>query len=136
MTESQYQPGHPWFCLQGGTPPTPGQIEADAAGSPYGSYRVNDIAKADKLPEPRRSAELRELLAWAELELAQDRERYAHYVAKLAIRRRDSEDPAGADTSIWDELCTALSLKYCHLFNDFAHQRSLRHLVDRQPSLF
>lgn len=116
-------------------PPTLDEIETSVSRTNYRGYRERDLARADKLPEPRRSAELRQLHEWAKSELAADHERYLHYVAKLAIRRQDPNDPAGADESPWDELYTALSLKYCHLFNDFAHLRTLREMLERQPSL-
>lgn len=145
MTETRspehegYCAGHPWYYLLGGTPPSLEQIAGEARRRGYQGWMRDIIAKADRLEEPKRSAELRRLMEQAEAEKVRDLESYRKYAAELEARRA-SHTPVRRCGRGWRPDCTELdvsmSLKHNHLFNDLAHIRLLTELLQRQPSLF
>ena len=129
-----YKPGHPWYYYLGGRILYPSEIRALAVASGYRGYRADDIADADRLAEPRRSAALRQIRNEVVAELQRDLTRY-RAVARALRHERASEKPVAPGASC-GELHTAMSLKYAHLYNGFAHLQVLDGLLERQPDLF
>ena len=127
-----YSPGHPWFYVRGGVVQMPSAIIARVQASGYRGYRT-EIDEADRLAEPARSRELRRIRSEVVGELRRDLSRYRE-VARALRAWRAGTGPAAIGP--FDDVHTAMSLKYRHLYNDFAHLLRLEQLLARQRDLF
>lgn len=128
-----YSPGHPWFYVLGGPVLPLKTIRAQLQSSGYTGYR-DQIEKAAKKPEPKRSAELTRLQDEVQQELKRDVSGYRTAARNLSLYRQrqdlDHEKPE------CEGLHIAISLKYNHLYNDFAHLIQIERLKSSQRSLF
>lgn len=111
-----YPPSHPWYYRLGYPVLPPKRIRADMLLSDYGGYRADEIAAAHRRAEPERTRALEALRAEVMRDLRNDLATYRQFACRLHRERRDNPDPRECS-----EVHTALSLKYCHLFNGFAH---------------
>jgi len=129
-----YCAGHPWYYLLGGDVPTPKQIQANAVASVYCGYAADDLHKIDKQSEPKRSANLHKWRAKFREDLKSDISIYREVVRELH-QYRDSQD-WNAKPLCCDDVHTSMSLKFAHLYNDFAHLNFLDELLGGQMDLF
>ncbi|MGR6465780.1 hypothetical protein [Rhizobium sp. PAMB 3182] len=125
-----YPPSHPWYYLQGGTVFRPRTIKAYALITGYKGYRADEIAAADRLPEPKRSRKLAALKAEVLAGLKADMARYRHLACALRARRRTTSVAAQPVRS--DDLDTAIGLVFSHLYNWYAHLVALEALGQDQ----
>lgn len=125
-----YNPTHPWYYLLGGPILLPRTIKAYVALREYRGYRANDIAAADRLAEPKRSRRLDAIKAEVLEDLRKDMARYRHLACMLRTRRRGEGVPQNPCRS--DDLDTAISLKFAHLYNGYGHLIYLESLTGRQ----
>lgn len=125
-----YHPSHPWYYLLGGSVLRPASIKALAVSTGYGGYRADEIASADRLPEPKRGRRLAAIKAEVLADLKRDVGRYRHLVCRLRQRRIAQGIPVNPVSS--DDLDTALSLKFAHTYNGYAHLVTLERLDARQ----
>jgi hypothetical protein len=126
-----YTPGHPWYYVRGGPALPFSVIVADVKARGYRGYRseIDDVAAR---PEPQRSTGLRRIRAEVLDELARDVRRYREVVrAYRAWQRGTGPEQIGP----FDSVHVAMSLKYNHLANDFAHLLRLDALLARQEQL-
>lgn len=130
----KYKLGHPWYYYRGGRIPTLKQILSRVKAERYQGYRISDILKADRKPEPKRSEALRKLQAEELRLIRHDISRYQE-LARLLHRSREAQGFTVAGY-LCDNIHTSISLKYNHLFNRFAHLTVLKDLLSRQPDLF
>lgn len=129
-----YNEGHPWYYVLGGPVPFPSEIRAAARRSFYKGWRERDIRRIDLLPEPQRATALRTLRREVVDEYRRDISVYRQ--CANALRRHRREYPGPSEDPVCDDVHTAMSLKYCHLFNAFAHLGWIDELLSRQPDLF
>jgi len=129
-----YDTGLPWYYKLGGKVLYPKQILKAVTEEGYKGYRAEDIANHDKKPEPERSEALRRLKAEIMACFRKDLSRYRELALTLHQRRKQGED--APDMPVCSDLHTNISLKYCHLFNDFAHLKELDELLSYQVDLF
>ena len=133
-SENGYRKGHPWYYLLGGKPPKLKEIRQEAQASGYRGYLADHIDKADQMQEPKRSAALRKYRERALQELGRDIRIYRE-VARDLHRYQAEQNPDG-EPNCCDSVHTAMSLKYNHLYSDFAHLHVLDELLSRQRDLF
>lgn len=130
-----YHSGHPWYYKLGGKVPMPKQILASVRQRGYQGYRYDEIHRVDSKQEPDRSAALRnirqECLKQLRANLAQHRELAREYHAYCR-----TELAAQKNEPVCSSLCTSMSLKYAHLYNDFAHLVVINDFLSVQPDLF
>ena len=107
-------------------------IDVQLAGG--GGYRETEIAALHQRPEPQRTRSLDALRTEVRQTLCRDLAVYRRYVCQLNRERREQPEPP-EPLSRCSEVHTALSLKYAHLFNGFAHLMMLERLP-RQGDLF
>ena len=129
-----YHAGHPWYYLLGGDAPTPKQIQANAIASDYCGYKADDLRKIDQQSEPKRSANLHKWQSKFREDLKSDISIYREVVRELH-QYRGSQD-SDANPSCCHEVHTSMSLKFAHLYNDFAHLNFLDELLGGQMDLF
>nr|WP_321440390.1 hypothetical protein [uncultured Hyphomonas sp.] len=129
-----YTAGHPWFYVLGGPVLPPKAIMAEVAISKYRGWMRHDIEKADALAEPKRSAELRKFREKILIDLRRDLSGYREAAFELHTFRRMY--PESSANPFHDDAHTAVSLKFSHLFNDFAHLTTLDDLLAVQRDLF
>ena len=128
-----YSAGHPWYYVLGGTVPRIKQIQADALSLKRCGYLAEDIQTAHALPEPQRSNKLKGIRASVKQTLRSDISRYRE-VARELHKLRAREEAADAQPSC-QSVHTSMSLKFCHIMNDFAHLNLLDSLP-KQLDLF
>lgn len=128
-----YSPGHPWYYKQGGIVHKPKQILAAVKYNRYRGYMEEDIKQADAMCEPRRSAALRLLRKTVTQSLNANLEIYREVACNL---RRCRSDEKQEPQPICSDVHTSMSLKYNHLYNDFAHLVYIDELLSHQPDLF
>ncbi len=133
--ETGYRPGHPWYYKLGGVVHKPKQILAAVKASGYRGYKLDEIEKADSKYEPDRSATLRKIRESALMELKADLECYREVVRGLRAFRNVSDKDQEAQP-ICSDIHMSMSLKYNHLYNDFAHLVYIDDLLSQQPDLF
>lgn len=129
-----YNTGHPWYYYLGGAVLSPKQIRENTKYSQYKGYLREDIAKADRYNEPKRSAALRELQKSCQQHLLADLCVYRQLALKLH-HWRQSHDIHTTGSACAD-IHTNISLKHNHLVNDFAHLIYLDELLSQQGELF
>lgn len=128
-----YRPGHPWYYRLGGRILFPKEILNDAKGSDYLGYREDDIKQIDAKAEPARSEGLRQIRAECLKELKSDMARYREVALEIHAYRQSGDDK---EFPISHCPFLAMSLKYSHLFNEFAHLVYIDRLLSIQPDLF
>lgn len=134
ITQNDYSCGHPWFYVLGGAIQSPKAIIAAIKRRGYKGYREDEILSADNKPEPQRSEALRRLKENALKNIRSDMSRYREVARELSHLRRSTST---ADIEpICHSVHTNMSLKYCHLFNHFAHLIWLEELLSVQSDLF
>ena len=109
------------------------QIQADALSLKRCGYLAEDIQTAHALPEPQRSNKLKGIRASVKQTLRSDISRYRE-VARELHKLRAREEAADAQPSC-QSVHTSMSLKFCHIMNDFAHLNLLDSLP-KQLDLF
>lgn len=134
VTFHGYWPTHPWYYLLGGLILMPRAIKALAISSDYRGYRADEIGKADRLAEPKRSRKLdaieRDVLAQLRADLA----RYRALAHRL--RRRQITEGLPDNPVICDDLDVSLGLAFAHVYNGYAHVVALEETRSRQLALF
>ncbi len=128
-----YTPGHPWYYVLGGEPLALEEIKQRAIASGYQGYCFDRIEKADRLAEPKRSQVLRQMRAGFMEQLEKNTSQYQECMATLKVyheNTRAHDQPACADVH------TSISLKYNHLYNDYAILHQLEERVSCQRDLF
>jgi len=114
----------------GGEILSPKQIRAEVSAGNYQGYMAEEINAIDNKPEPHRSEALRAFKAKFLKDLAEDISRYRQIAC--AIRR----DRAENSVFIEPDSCADISLKYAHIYNDFAHLNCIEDLLAQQGDLF
>ncbi len=136
--QNLYDAGHPWYYKLGGTVHKPKAILARVKDSKHQGYRFDDINRADDRAEPQRSSSLRLLREEALNDLRSNLAIYRKCICEL--REYRLLDVAGQqardEESFCNDIHTSMSLKYCHLYNDFAHLVSIDDLLSIQADLF
>ena len=122
-----YSAGHPWYYVLGGDIPRIKQIRDHAAFRSFRGYLAEDIETANKLPEPKRTETIEALRSSVNKALQDDISRYRRAAQELRAFR--DCDGAKITELICVDIHVALSLKFNHLFNDFAHL----HYLDSLP---
>jgi len=128
-----YEPTHPWFYKLGGRPLYPKQIREMARQSSIPGYRHETIVAAEVMAEPRRSNRLNSLRQETLADLRRNLAGYRQTVCRLRGYRHvhgRQEQPTCNDVDV------NVSLKLCHLLNDFAHLDHISELLSRQGDLF
>ncbi len=134
LTHHDYDTGHPWYYFLGGSILTVKQIRDEVQADGYCGYLESYIAEADRKPEPQRSAMLRKFKRRAIDDLKRDLSGYRKRV--LEMHRHRKQNPKSGVWRACDDVHTNISLKYNHLYNDFAHLIYLDDLLNRQGDLF
>lgn len=126
--ENTYNKGHPWYYVLGGKIPTLKEIKQDAEISSYNGYRAEDIKKCSQ-----NNSKLKLLREQVRESLKNDISRYRQVALELHKYRKTT-------TEICDPICkdvhVNMSLKYNHIFNEFAHLKYIRRSLSYQPDLF
>ncbi len=129
-----YGAGHPWHYVLGGAVPYPKQIQAQVIARGYRGYMERDIKAASHKPEPQRSEALHTIKAKVLEDLRGDLSRYRTLARKLQTHREKHgwilERPECHD------IHSGLSIKFAHLYNDFAHLNFIATLPDQQRDMF
>ncbi|EFO34061.1 hypothetical protein TRICHSKD4_0550 [Roseibium sp. TrichSKD4] len=120
--------------MLGGDIPRPRQILNLVRLGDYRGYAEADINEADNRSEPKRSAELRKFQKKFTADLKRDLAIYRKVVRKL--REEREQNPPREPLQRCEDIHTAMSLKFSHLVNDFAHLVYLDELLTRQGDLF
>ena len=131
---NDYDTGHPWYYVLGGRVHFPKQILEAVKTKGYQGYMARDIAEADRKPEPKRTEALRQLKTQVLVELRKDVSAYRQYACWLRQYRHKHEISEAAPSC--EGVHVAISLKYCHIYNDLAHLHTLEELLNLQPDLF
>ncbi len=133
--ETGYRPGHPWYYKLGGVVHKPKAILAAVKDREYQGYKRDDIHQADNRQEPERSSTLRSLRLSALNDLQADLRTYREFARALHDYRKMDKAEQGAQP-ICSDIHMSMSLKYNHLYNDFAHLNFIDELLTRQLDLF
>ena len=127
MTElsyHSYKPSHPWYYKLGGKPPTLKSIRDYAINQKYQGYLSDDIAKARRHSEPKRSEHLKHITDSITADLQRDitiyRQLRRHY-ALLSLEGKLNQNP-----DICDDIYVSLGLKYSHISNHFTQLHQLQ----------
>jgi hypothetical protein len=118
----------------GGETLSPKQIRAEVSTGSYQGYMAEEINTVDNKPEPHRSEALRAFKAKFLKDLAEDISRYRQIAC--AIRRDRAENSIFIEPDSCDDNHTNISLKYAHIYNDFAHLNYIEDLLAQQGDLF
>ena len=131
---NSYRAGHPWYYVLGGTVLKPKEIMEKVKARNYEGYMIEDIRKADNKCEPQRSESLRRIKDRVLEDFWNDLSRYRQCATQLRFYDRILDIVEGE--SVCAEIHTSISLKYNHLYNDFAHLLKLDALLSKQQDLF
>lgn len=131
---TSYNFGHPWYYVLGGKILSPKQIRAEVSAGNYQGYMAEEITAVDNKQEPYRSEALRAFKAKFLNDLAEDISRYRQIAC--AIRRDRVENPVFIEPDSCADNHTDISLKYAHIYNDFAHLNYIEDLLAQQGDLF
>ena len=129
-----YNPGHPWYYVLGGRVQMPREIFNAVKASGYRGWREEDIEKASRRQEPARSVSLRKIREASLTELFRDMSVCRKEARKLRFYRMQYE--ASCIQRVCADEHVNISLKYNHLYNDFAHLIALDEALSYQPDLF
>jgi hypothetical protein len=127
MTElsyHSYKPSHPWYYKLGGKPPALKSIRDYAINQKYQGYLSDDIAKARRHSEPKRSEHLQQYTNSITANLQRDITIYRQLRRDYALPSHQGKP--NQNTNICDDIHTSLSLKYNHLSNHFIHLHQLQ----------
>jgi hypothetical protein len=119
VTYADYSPGHPWYYFLGGRVLPPKAIRAIVRAHGTHGYRRDEIRRAAAQPEPSRSEALRKIRIDVMRSLKSNISIYrevARDLRRYRIETADQPRPAACAN-----VHTAMSLKFAHLCNDFAH---------------
>ncbi|QBX99530.1 hypothetical protein E2K80_01305 [Rhodophyticola sp. CCM32] len=133
VTHEDYPVGHSWYYRLGGETLKPKAIRAEVIASGYEGYRGDEIEAIDQMAEPVRSQKLRALNATVPRDLKCDLARYRQIASDI---RRLPRNGIIAEHPISSCPYMAISLKYAHLSNSFAHLTRLEKLLTQQGDLF
>lgn len=133
--DTGYSPGHPWHYKLGGAIRTPKQILYAVISSGYQGYMADDIKQAGNKSEPDRSAALRVIRKKALKDLKADLSSYRRFTCELREYRKMDKSEQDSQP-LCSDIHTTMSLKYNHLYNDFAHLYYIDILLSQQPDLF
>lgn len=125
---------HPWYYLLGGLVPSPKQIRAHAKTKGYGGYMADDIEAASRKSEPQRSEALRAIKAKVMEELQRNLSRYRELARELRLYR--CKNTPDMNRPKCHSIHSKISLKFAHIFNDFAHLNYIDSLPELQGDLF
>jgi len=128
-----YNAGHPWYYLLGGLVPTPKQIRAHVRSCDYHGYLTDKIIAASRKHEPQRSEALRAIRSKVMAQLRHDLSRYRQVAHELRQHRLHS--PVDLERPVCLDVHTNISLKFAHIYNDFAHLFYLDDLPAHQGDL-
>ena len=128
-----YTPTHPWFYVLGGQTQTPKEIREEVRSSGYKGYRREELSELDERAEPQRSQGLRKLRLVVLEELRIDLRQYRSVALEF---HRHKQSGIKEDSNYCANVHTSMSLKYCHLFNDFSHLFAIDEMITEQPDLF
>jgi len=112
----------------------PKQIRAEVSAGKYQGYVAEEINAVDNKPEPHRSEALRAFKAKFTKDLAEDISRYRQIAC--AIRQDRAENTTFIEHDCCVDIHTDISLKYAHIYNDFAHLIYIEDLLAQQGDLF
>lgn len=126
-----FPPSHPWYYALGHSVVPPRAILSEVRREGYRGYRSEEIEQISRRSEPERTRQLERLRTATISELRCDLARYRQCACAY---RRYRMTEAGPET-VCAAVHTALSLKYCHLANGFAHLAMIDELP-RQQDLF
>jgi len=136
--ETTYEPSHIWYYRLGGEVHKPKAILSTVKKNKYQSYRFDEFKKADDRAEPQRSSLLRSLREEVLGDLRSNLAIYRKYACEL--REYRLLDEAGQQAHDKKSFCSnihmSMSLKYSHLYNDFAHLVLIDDLLSFQTDLF
>lgn len=119
VTYADYSPGHPWYYFLGGTVLPPIAIRAMVRAYGTQGYRSDEIRRAAAQPEPARSETLRKIRIDVMRSLKSNISIYREVARELHRYRIETADQTRGCASA--DVHTAMSLKFAHLCNDFAH---------------
>lgn len=105
-------------------------VQADG----YKGYRRHNIDHIAALTEPQRSEGLRKLRGDVLHEFKSNLKRYREVVFYLNYYRKTGEHIE--EQAFCNDVFMSVSLKYCHLLNDFAHFIEIDRHLAVQPDLF
>jgi hypothetical protein len=128
-----YSSGHPWYYVLGGKPLFPSQIKARINLETYPDLMVEDILKASKMAEPKRSERLRAIRLKTRASLSTDLNRYLECVRDLKNLRVST--PLDADPKC-EDIHQSMSLKHNHIYNDYAQLMICESHLAKQADLF
>lgn len=128
-----YRPGHPWYYLLGGQVLPPKVIRFEARLADYKGYRQEEILSAAEKSEPQRTKLLNKIRDEVRCSLTANISRYREVVRELHAYRKAHADKPIPYCS--EAVHTSMSLKYAHIYNDFAHLDLLDSLP-QQADLF
>ena len=129
-----YNAGHPWYYILNGRVQFPKQILEAVKEQGYQGYMAEDISEADAKSGQKRTEALRKIKAQVLIELKKDISAYRRYARWLRQYRHIHTQSEATPTC--EGVHIAMSLKYCHIYNDLAHLHTLDHLLSAQPDLF
>lgn len=129
-----YNAGHPWYYVLNGKVESPKQILEAVKENGYQGYMAEDIREADRKPGGKRTEVLHKIKSEVLESLRKDISAYRQYACWLHRYRRTHAHSETAPTC--EGIHVAISLKYCHIYNDMAHLHTLDHLLSAQPDLF
>lgn len=126
-----YDSGHCWYYRLGGRIMTPEEIcqEAEVSGKNWGDAGL--IERLEKAGEPKRSALIAEAIQNCELNQAQDIQRYQEVTNQVEYERRWLGPYQWDEGRMWNDPCTAASLKHNHIFYNQATLIRLRSMTQQ-----
>lgn len=127
LTYNDYNSGHPWYYKLGGAILKPNEILEAVKNRGYQGYMAEDISKADRRAEPKRTKALREIKEKVLADMWRNISSYRIYANQLRQeRQKGSVEPEGHSCN---DLHTSMSLKHNHIYNDLAHLNYLNRLL-------
>lgn len=123
LSYHSYKPSHPWYYKLGGKPPTLKAIRDYAINQKYQGYLSDELAKARRHSEPKRSEQLKHITKSITANLWRD-------IARYRQLRRDysqlfREGKLNQNHDICDDIYIPRTLKYIHISNHFTQLHQL-----------
>lgn len=133
ITQEGYPVGHSWYYRLGGDILKPKAIRDYVVAAGFAGYLAEEITVADRMDEPARSAKLRAMKARTADDIRSDLRRYREIASEIRSLRQ-----AGIVTNTCVTTCPylAISLKFAHLSNGFAHLNRIDDLLTQHGDLF
>ncbi|GAA6176980.1 hypothetical protein NBRC116593_28990 [Sulfitobacter pacificus] len=129
-----YPVGHCCYYGLGGAILKPKAIRDYVRANAGRGYMADDIEDIGRMAEPKRSVKLRELKLKFRDDLASDGARYRQLAHQIRKERNQSDLPKEAPIASCIHM--AISLKFAHLYNGFAHLGQIEALLSQQGDLF